>query len=184
MRLDEYAETERKRSQLTEEEFGKIYGELMKEEENKLLHLFDIILEELQLRGTTHLSELEAVVEEELGAKAGKTVLKQRMSVLKGHRLVISSRDGYSLTPKGIAFIHKYKKLQPETMKKEHAVLPDDEVVRLARLYPAENGKCQRCGKDTALEFQAETEDGKTFPVCINCALIIQRNNPDVERLE
>jgi predicted transcriptional regulator len=184
MRLDEYAETERKRSQLTEEEFGKIYGELMKEEENKLLPLFNIILEELQLRGTTHLSELEAIVEEELGAKAGKTVLKQRMTVLKGHRLVISSKNGYSLTPKGIAFIHKYKKLQLEPETKEHAVLLDSEIVRLARLYPEENGKCQRCGKDTALEYQAETEDGKTFSVCINCALIIQRNNPDVEWLE
>lgn len=67
--------------------------------------------------------------------------------------------------------------------QKETPFKPRD-VVRLARLHPAEKGKCVYCGNETTLDFQAEAEEGTWGHVCVDCASLIKKENTDVEWLE
>lgn len=59
-----------------------------------------------------------------------------------------------------------------------------ENVIKLARLYPAEEGECARCEQRTTLDFQAETEEGLWGRVCVDCASQIKKKDPDVEWLE
>ena len=119
MRLDELAETSKKRSRLTDEEFEEIVREMKEVEEKAQLEIYPIILEELEVRGAARLDELVAATGEELGQETSRATVKRRMALLKAHKLVISTRRGYVLTPKGVAFMHRWKKMRRQQGQEE-----------------------------------------------------------------
>jgi len=119
MRLNQYVEIAKKRLTLSDEEYEEIKREIEEAIKEEILSLepgrppypiMETIINELQIRGTATLSELQSAIMEDISTKPSQDTIRNRIMLFKKHRLVISTRDGYKLTAKGIDFLHRYRK--------------------------------------------------------------------------
>jgi len=119
MRLNQYVEIAKKRLTLSDEEYEEIRMEIeeaIKEESlsegpgRPSYPITETIIDEMQIRGTVTLSELQASIIEDMSAKVSQSTIRERVMLFKKHRLIISTKNGYSLTAKGIDFMHQYRK--------------------------------------------------------------------------
>jgi hypothetical protein len=104
-RLDEYAQTYRAESELTETEYQKVKAELRKIKTNALdPDTVDEMLKAFRRNDTLSLDDLVGF----LGIAKG--TVKMRVMVLRKYRLVRSGRQGYRRTPRLIAFLRRLDK--------------------------------------------------------------------------
>jgi len=129
MRLDQYVKVGRERSILTSEEFREIkqtLDDMIAKESSEstepgrpTLPITSTIVRELQTRGTASQSELQAAIAEDISVPVSPSAIRERIQLFKKYRLVISTKDGYTLTPKGIGFMRQQSRQEKDKEEKQ-----------------------------------------------------------------
>jgi len=166
MRLDDYTKITRERIRLPESEYETIMKEIQGEEEKEKLPIIDVILYELEVRGSVRLEELMAVATDEVGAAVSKETIRRRMMIFKKHRMIASAKEGYSLTAKGKAFLRRYRKEQETGLR-----LTAEKKVETAGsdVTEAKTGICELCGEAKARTHILTIQRQRRY-VCQTCA--------------
>jgi hypothetical protein len=96
------------------------------------------------------------------------------LSMEKEHSKICTNK---TVAPSGIC------KLSNLATRRKIRDLTSRDIVRLARIQPADRGTCVWCGREEISEMRVETEEGTVGDVCLSCAEMIRRENPGVEWL-